>query len=1414
MTSPDKDTQDINLGGPEVAERIADFALFFIESVRRNPVIWEILNIMPRPGVNNPVQYIDLLLIENFGGVDGANFKKHCGKENGEIDQQKLLDLLKATYKRIVDILKREKKFFIEYPKYRREDLAQVYQQGFRYIAGMYRVSAEFQDFINDIGVLENRTVEKQPESTPEPAPKPPERPTKRWQANPAKREAERGPASMPGPMRVGAPPVSGRHQTLRLQGIPQPEPPKRIPTLPFVSVESGGRQVSGSVEDTSRKRKSSIPLLRVMDEIRSNNPTFQEMPAPSIKSMEEDHIPARRKTDRWMPGTEYSEVKLGDHRDSFPPNLDSRNPPPPKPSHRSDGKNLTEEMTVAMAAMEQLANDEFRRQFIREYRILALHHGVKDTMDQRFIGLAVENVIKLVQDMDGSDPEAPFRNFRVYYCAATINPEERSNELTELARKILLEELPELKSRSFNQLRSEFIADFQARYWTVGDKPKKKEMFLPVFEETIIKLNKRLKNDRDKFESYALYYPSGHMAEVKTRAMAIAAENASFQLANLEVPVEAYLDMVRDKFEHQVVSVDQAGLNDLIKTINWIILEWLYKKLPQERGPRIWLNYFFQGQTRPDKLQIKDADEKLELISDQTYGHVKEYCEWLRNEAAKTAGTAQAPAAGEDRVDIESLMSGVEGSGSQVAAFSCTTNAAMLPAQTASEPVSKITVSENDQQAQAQEFSNIVDVLSKWMPGRGPMGSMPPEANTDGDGSQVEADMHFQAQPLPSIETPAPTEGEVLPEITPAPEQPEAVPEQPKAEPEQVTESPEKQKSWLRRNWLKIVKGVSLAAAVGLGVGALGVHDTKSRSSTDSTEKNTAASAAVGSNKGPQTADSAKPSEVNSASMAQQKAPETPKTQAQTSPEKTATGDVPTVTPEMVAAVKNPELKKIMTEGKFEVKANGGGYGQQLRAYFDAEINYKIVNREITPEQAKDMTRQLDELQKKINTGAALSYYDKYSKLSYGEVYAKRANPGKDSLFAYCDRNIKNSQHQRIAGMGNFETWREYESLTKMAGAQDAKKYFEERYEGAMLNFTSNPENKYDQRAHGNIHWGAQGGDKRLVQNEKGEWLPYFADMANIVLKGQEKPVNIDLDQQWTDEPANGANHAPAVNPAKGTSPEVAPMDGGIHDNGTIDGGFGKTGLLNNHNKSDDDPTVEVTGYTEMAEDREIEVTWTDVEDPEVTIGEEVDIDLSELDDDDGEITMGETDVDLSDLEETAPEIKVPTLEEKIAAVKKNRRHALLERGEVFVPSLSEDMDGSVKLAYENGFLMMCTNGLQQDKVEALARNIRFNEMIEYEATEYGTYARLSPEKLAQLQEALGATEKPASRESAQSKKAPAVVGKSSTLSPEVEAELAEIEDGWLDVNGHVDKNPMDVQFGIRNGLNDTVPGVIKYAA
>jgi hypothetical protein len=736
------------------------------------------------------------------------------------------------------------------------------------------------------------------------------------------------------------------------------------------------------------------------------------------------------------------------------------------------------------------------------------------------------------------------------------------------------------------------------------------------------------------------------------------------------------------------------------------------------------------------------------------------------------------------------------------------------------------------DQAALIREFEQLVGVASSRL--KMPLKSIPPEDN-HGD---------LETLPLTPVESPhqkmfnekAPDDVSTASTFTEDPREQSGAESLSRQSDTEAVKSPAKaQEPWYKRHWAKLAGGLALAASV--TAGALGIYSVKS---SDQTGEAPLIATALNSS-GPKAGTKKAAETAKSAKIAK---PTNPQPDLNKASPNFNDNEKP-ITQEMIAEIQNPELKKVMESGKITIKGNGLGYGQQFRALFDAEINYRLKAGMITVERAREMTKELDALQKKINTGAALSYYEKYKHLTYGQVYYKRANPAKDTLFAYLDRDIEK------AGMGNWETWRDrYEPLTKMPAAREAKDYFEKNYEGAMLNFTPNPQFRYDQRAHNNIHWGARDGDIRLVRNEEGIWLPIFKAYAEIVL-AHEPTVGIDLDADTlldnpqTSHPAvnksNFADPSPTIEPA---NKDTGTDNSGAPDKGGSDSKSGTTAILNNTH----DPVIEVTGYEEIDEDHEIVVTWSDPEDPEITFGEEVEVDLSDMEEETPEPrpinastvnahfnaqspSLSQTmENELAAIESgwfmpeqsaesvAAPEKPAPlTLEEKIDAIKTDREKALLERGEVFVPLLSDSMDGSVKMAYEYGFTKLCANVEQMNQVEAFVKNIKFSEMIEYEVVEdkngavIGTYAKLSPAKLAQIKNALKLEEA-----------AKAVVNhavytpENPADAPEIELSMEEVDAGWLETMESIDAgnlNPMDARFEVRKKLAATVDGIISEA-
>lgn len=99
-------------------------------------------------------------------------------------------------------------------------------------------------------------------------------------------------------------------------------------------------------------------------------------------------------------------------------------------------------------------------------------------------------------------------------------------------------------------------------------------------------------------------------------------------------------------------------------------------------------------------------------------------------------------------------------------------------------------------------------------------------------------------------------------------------------------------------------------------------------------------------------------------------------------------------------------------------------------------------------------------------------------------------------------------------------------------------------------------------------------------------------------------------------------------------------------------------------------------------------------------------------------------------------PEIEVSEVEVHPAEfVEMDRKSALLERGELVVPPVSDTQSGSVLQAIENGFLKECTSTYQMDRVQQRVAKIRMSKLAEYEVLDNGRiYAKISAEDLADL--------------------------------------------------------------------------------
>jgi hypothetical protein len=111
--------------------------------------------------------------------------------------------------------------------------------------------------------------------------------------------------------------------------------------------------------------------------------------------------------------------------------------------------------------------------------------------------------------------------------------------------------------------------------------------------------------------------------------------------------------------------------------------------------------------------------------------------------------------------------------------------------------------------------------------------------------------------------------------------------------------------------------------------------------------------------------------------------------------------------------------------------------------------------------------------------------------------------------------------------------------------------------------------------------------------------------------------------------------------------------------------------------------------------------------------------------------------DAEWDNIADSAATNEADSFAKKIEMIKLDRSQALLERGEIFVPHLSETSDGSVRIAIENGFLRQCTTVTQMNRVEQLAK-LKLSDMTEFTADEAGIYAKLSPAKHAEFLEAL----------------------------------------------------------------------------
>jgi hypothetical protein len=556
--------------------------------------------------------------------------------------------------------------------------------------------------------------------------------------------------------------------------------------------------------------------------------------------------------------------------------------------------------------------------------------------------------------------------------------------------------------------------------------------------------------------------------------------------------------------------------------------------------------------------------------------------------------------------------------------------------------------------------------------------------------------------------------------------------------------EMPATLKAPVKKPWYRRLATVVVAAA-GIAAGTIGAYYV-ARNNADETQQNTASAAATTPEKfatGVKVAQTASPKPTVTARVETQ--PQAP----ETTPDKT-----PATTPEtvkeykapqtLVDAVTNPDLKKMLTDGVINAEFGKGGVGAHtMRAasnlIYDLEAHGKI-----SPQKAFEIRQMVKQMAFDINVGQAGFEYDYYTAKSAAELNKIRSDKShpEHEEFIYLE-----------SAWGPVGTWAaQLGGMDKRVSDLSAKEATYLEYEKGIK----------DQNGGHDINM-LRGGDQ--IRPGMINLYSKAAEALGAALESGAKPGTpsqpLDLDNQWTDEPQQkDLNPSPTPAPA----PTVAPQGTDIPTDVMPDGG--KTGML----EPEDSPEIKVTGYTENADDGEIEVTWEDDDSPEITVAEVDDDDSPEIevtfeDDDTPEIRVTEVDIhkkpfagadavraaniakaaeqrkkmdaDLAEIEDgwldakTMAKVKAESLQKKIATITgggfESRREALVERGEVFVPSLAEDINGSAMMAIKNGYLMACDTADQEHAMDNLLKDLRFRDMVEYETTEKGTYAKVA---------------------------------------------------------------------------------------
>ncbi len=598
--------------------------------------------------------------------------------------------------------------------------------------------------------------------------------------------------------------------------------------------------------------------------------------------------------------------------------------------------------------------------------------------------------------------------------------------------------------------------------------------------------------------------------------------------------------------------------------------------------------------------------------------------------------------------------------------------------------------------------------------------------------------------------------------------------------------------KSWWSRNWGKVVTVVAIAGASITG-GAIYYHYHNSEKPT-SVATSTSALTPVNS------------STPNASGGAESKGTTAATSTTQTPDNKTPTQPSPVsekeTTPEnigtMAVMARTIQLRSALEKHQFEVNTDSNGYGGQMLKMMWDELYKRAVDGVDTADQFKEKSQKLVELKNETNFASGAYYYQLFHGMGPEQLAQAKQDSRYSSLIRYLEGNIikgpiekwENPYLDNARAREAAENFAKEFELPMLALHYDARSPGNIHWGGAPGDVRNLADEKgewvpffakgvkivlgeasaektrdidldEDQNAPTAPKQHIVPGNNPSVSPDGGvpgkTGLLNYRDADSEVMITGYTEMDTDRDTEVTltdmeseDYPA-GPSMAGVVIPfaiprrkrkqealkkADDTDPEITTGKWEDVDLSDLEETPAKKTPAVTIKSSTLSPDLE----KELAE---IEDGWfTDVKQPEAkkpavkvkssTLSPDLEKELAEIED--GWFT---------DVKQ--PETKVPTLDERIVSINKNmtsRRQALLEKGEIYVPSLSEDLNGSVMLAIKNGFLKQCYSGQQQDRVEAIVNKLRITHFDEYEVTEKGTLAKLSADKLAELQNALGVAE------------------------------------------------------------------------